>query len=407
MATNLLDISRGHFTDIAIGKAANLLGENNAATYKAVNFMLPAFLGGMANKAASSEGASELMQHFKDSSKIDMSGPLGTLMGGGASTNALMSAGTDMVNSIFGKRAGHIADWVATNTKIKIASASSLMNMVAPILMNMISKRSSATGNSVLSLLNEQMPILRNANLPDGLVKAANLDLTTAITAKIEEEDSEPMDFTKFVPWILGAVAILGALFFFKTCMSESDLTKPITGQTATSTPATSPTTPTTAAPIAAAQPRVDSSAHRLTLPEGVFDIPKGSFLDKLYTEITDPKADLTKPLTLDSVYFKNASARLTPESKTQVDELVKILKAYPTVEIKIEGHTDNFGIPEKNLRLSNIRAASVKRYLTMNGIVPERITTEGFGDAKPIGDNATPEGMAKNRRIEVYVTKR
>lgn len=405
MATNLLDISKGHFTDIAIGKAANLLGENNAATYKAVNFLLPVFLGGMANKAANSEGATELMQHFKDSSKIDMSGPLGTLMGGGASTDALMSAGTDIVKSLFGKRTGHIADWVATNTKIKIASASSLMNMVAPILMNMISKRSSATGNSVLSLLNEQMPILRNANLPEGLVKAANLDLTTAITAKVDEEDNEPMDFTKFVPWILGAVVILGAVFFFKTCMSESS--KPTIAEKSTaSAPAATTTTAAAPAPVAAAQPRVDS-VHRLTLPEGVFDIPKGSFLDKLYTEITDPKADLTKPLTLDSVYFKNASARLTPESRTQVDELVKILKAYPTVEIKIEGHTDNFGIPEKNLRLSNIRAASVKRYLTMNGIVPERITTEGFGDAKPIGDNATPEGMAKNRRIEVYVMKK
>jgi outer membrane protein OmpA-like peptidoglycan-associated protein len=399
MATNLLDISKGHFTDIAIGKAANLLGENNAATYKAVNFILPAFLGGMANKAASSEGANELMQHFKDSSKIDMSGPLGTLMGGGTSTNALMSAGTDMVNSIFGKRTGHIADWVATNTKIKIASASSLMNMVAPILMNLISKRSSATGTSVLGLLNEQMPILRNANLPEGLIKVANLDLTAAITTKVDEEAAEPVDFTKFIPWIIGAAVVLGGLFFFKTCMSESDSPKPVAEKPAA-------TTATAPAPVAAAQPRVDS-VPRLTLPEGVFDIPKGSFLDKLYTEITDPKADLTKPLTLDSVYFKNASARLTPESRAQVDELVKILKAYPTVEIKIEGHTDNFGIPEKNLRLSNIRAASVKRYLTMNGIVPERITTEGFGDAKPIADNATPEGMAKNRRIEVYVTKK
>ena len=403
MATNLLDISRGHFTDIAIGKAANLLGENNAAAYKAVNFFLPIFLGGMANKAASSEGASALMQHFKDSNKIDMSGPLGTLMGGGASTDALMSAGTDIVNSLFGKRTGHIADWVATNTKIKIASASSLMNMVAPILMNMISKRSSATGTSVLSLLNEQMPILRNANLPEGLVKAANLDLTTAITAKVEEEDSEPMDFTKFVPWILGAVVLLGVAFFFKTCMSEIGSPTPVAETPVASAPAA---TTTTAAPVAAAQPRVDS-VHKLTLPEGVFDIPKGSFLDKLYTEITDPKADLTKPLTLDSVYFKNASARLTPESRAQVDELVKILKAYPTVEIKIDGHTDNFGIPDKNLRLSYLRAASVKRYLTTNGIVETRIAIQGFGDAKPIADNATPEGMAKNRRIEVYVTKK
>ena len=148
-------------------------------------------------------------------------------------------------------------------------------------------------------------------------------------------------------------------------------------------------------------------SIHRLTLPEGIIDIPKGSFLDKLYTEIMDPKADLTKPLTLDSIYFGNASARLRPESKTQVDELVKIMKAFPNVDIKIVGHTDNFGIPDKNLRLSFIRAASVKRYLTLAGIDPIRITTEGLGDTKPIADNGTPEGMAKNRRIEVFITKK
>jgi chemotaxis protein MotB len=56
---------------------------------------------------------------------------------------------------------------------------------------------------------------------------------------------------------------------------------------------------------------------------------------------------------------------------------------------------------------LSYLRAASVKRYLTTNGIVETRIAIQGFGDAKPIADNATPEGMAKNRRIEVYVTKK
>lgn len=402
MATNLLDISKGHFTDIAIGKAANLLGENNASTYKAVNLMLPIFLGGMANKAANNEGATQLMQHLKNSNKIDMSGPLGTLMGGGTATDGLMSTGREIVSNLFDKRTGHIADWIATNTKIKIASASNLMNMVAPILLNLIGKRSSLTGNSVVSLLNEQLPILRNANIPEGLVAAAKLDLTTPITTKIDDDVEERMDFSKYIPWVFGAVLLVGGLFLLKTCLSE-----PSSPSKTTSAAAEKPATATTN-PVAPATPIVvKDSAHKLTLPEGVFEIPKGSFLDKLYTEITDQKADLTKPLTLDSVYFKNASARLTPESRTQVDELVKIMKAYPTVEIKIDGHTDNFGIPDKNLRLSNLRAASVMRYLTLNGIIPTRIVTQGFGDTKPIADNATPEGMAKNRRIEVFVTKR
>jgi OmpA-OmpF porin, OOP family len=399
MATNLLDISKGHFTDMAIAKAASFLGESNNATYKAINFMLPALLGGMANKTASTEGVNELMTHLKESNKIDMSGSLGTLMGGGAPTQNLISTGRDIISSVFDKRAGHIADWIATNSNIKIASATSLLNTVAPILMNLIGKRSGSSANSFVGLLNEQLPILRNANLPEGLMKAANLDLTTQVTTKVEEISEERMDFSKFMPWVLLALGVLGALYFLKTCAFSSSDTKP--PKPVTEKPAT------TAAPSPTPTPVVVDSVHKLTLPEGVINIPKGSFLDKLYTEITDAKADLTKPLTLDSIYFKNASARLTPESINQVTELSKIMKAYPTVEIKIVGHTDNFGIPEKNLRLSYLRAASVKRFLTNSAIDPMHIVIEGMGDTKPIADNTTPDGMAKNRRIEVFVTKR
>ncbi len=394
MATNLLDISKGHFTDIAIAKAANFLGENNYVTYKAINFILPALLGGMANKCTSSEGVNELMQQLKESNKVDMSGSLNNLIGGSSLTQSLMSTGRDVVSSIFDKRAGHLADWVATNSNIKIASATSLLNMVAPILMNLIGKRSGASANSFVNLLNEQLPILHNANLPEGLLKAANIDLSAQVTSRVEEVAEESMDFSKFIPWILGGLAILAGLYFFKNCNME--FPKPIEDKPA----ATAPVKPIVAAPVL-------DSVHKLTLPEGVFDIPKGSFLDKLYTEITDPKADLTKPLMLDSIYFKNASARLTPESINQVSELAKIMVAYPTVEIRVEGHTDNFGIPDKNLRLSYLRAASVKRFLEKSGILGQRIATEGLGDTKPIADNGTPEGMAKNRRIEVYITKR
>lgn len=399
MATNLLDIAKGHFTDIAIGKAANFLGENNQSIYKAISFILPSLIGGMTNKSDSSESVNELVQHLKTSSKMDSSISLNKLMGGGTESQNLMSSGSGIVTSIFGNKTGQITDWIAKNAQIKTTSTTSLMHMVAPILMNLISQRSGTSGNSFVNLLNEQLPILRDENLPEGLLKAANLDLSTVITTQVEDIVEERMDFSKFMPWVLGAIAILAILYFFKTCSLPS-FDAPKT-ETVAETPAQ--TENTNATPT----PSVLDSKHQLNLPEGIVEIPKGSFLDKLYTEIMDPKADLTKPLTLDSIYFGNASARLRPESKTQVDELVKILKAFPNVDIKIVGHTDNFGIPNKNLRLSFIRAASVKRYLTLNGIDPIRITTEGLGDTKPIAENSTPEGMAQNRRIEVFITKK
>lgn len=398
MATNLLDIAKGHFTDIAIAKAASFLGENNQSIYKAISYILPSLIGGMANKSDNSDGVNELVQHLKASSKIDTSISLNKLMDGGTESQNLMSTGSPIVNSIFDKKTGQITDWIAKNTGIKTSSATSIMNMVAPILLNLIAQRNGTSASSFVNLLNEQLPILRDENLLEGLLKAANLDLSAAITTQVEDIVEERMDFSKFMPWVLLAIAILGALYFFKTCSfkpSESETT-----QTVAETPVQKENTAPT-------HTQSTDSIHRLTLPEGIIDIPKGSFLDKLYTEIMDPKADLTKPLTLDSIYFGNASARLRPESKTQVDELVKIMKAFPNVDIKIEGHTDNFGIPDKNLRLSFIRAASVKRYLTLAGIDPIRITTEGLGDTKPIADNGTREGMAKNRRIEVFITKK
>ncbi|MBL7813705.1 MAG: OmpA family protein [Saprospiraceae bacterium] len=407
MITNLLDISKGHFTDIAIAKAANFLGENNQATYKALNVILPTLLGGMANKSSTSEGAQDLMQQVKATQKVDMSGNLGTLMSGNNQTQTLIGVGRDVVNNIFDKKSGHIADWIATHANIKIASANSLMNMVAPVLIHLISQRSGSSANSFVGLLNEQLPILREANLPEGLVKVANLDLTSqANLPKIEEGVTESIDFTKLIPWAVLALVLVAGIYIFKTCDFSNLMPKPIDATTE------APKTTSTNTPSAVNQPAQTTTStatdvHRLVLPEGTIEIPKGSFLDKLYIEINDPKADLTKALTLDSIYFKNASARLTPESINQATELSKILKAFPTVEIRIEGHTDNFGIPDKNMRLSYLRAAAVKRFLVRNGIAQERILTEGLGDTKPIADNATPEGMAKNRRIEVYVTKK
>jgi OmpA-OmpF porin, OOP family len=398
MATNLLDIAKGHFTDIAIAKAASFLGENNQSIYKAISYILPSLIGGMANKSENSDGVNELVQHLKASTKMDTSISLNKLMGGGTESQSLMSTGSPIVNSIFDKKTGQITDWIAKNTGIKTASATSIMNMVAPILMNLIAQRNGTSANSFVNLLNEQLPILRDENMPEELLKATNLDLSAAITTQVEDIVEERMDFSKFMPWVLLAIAILGGLYFFKTCSFEPSESE--TPQTVAETPAQTENTAST--------PTITTdSVHRITLPEGIVDIPKGSFLDKLYTDIVDSKADLTKPLTLDSVYFGNASARLRPESKKQVDKLVKIMKAFPNVDIKIVGHTDNFGIPDKNLRLSFIRAASVKRYLTLSGIDPIRITTEGLGDTKPIADNGTPEGMAKNRRIEVFITKK
>jgi outer membrane protein OmpA-like peptidoglycan-associated protein len=81
---------------------------------------------------------------------------------------------------------------------------------------------------------------------------------------------------------------------------------------------------------------------------------------------------------------------------------LAGLLKTKPNARLLISGHTDSVGKPESNLLLSKNRANAVKNYLIKQGVAASRLVTEWFGAAQPVADNATAEGRAKNRRVEM-----
>ena len=395
MGTNLLDLVKGQLSDALLSKAAGFLGEDSSITSKAMGLILPSVLGGMANKAADGNGATQLFDLMKSQdNSSDIFGSLGTLLGGGSATQGLLDSGGGIVNALFGNKTSGIASVIASAVGMKSGSASSLLSIAAPILMNVISRKlgGGATSSGLVSLLGSQLPFLKNAGLPSALTSAlglTNLNLNTPSVpaAKVETEAD---GFGKFLPWLLVVAAGLAAFYLFKTCNVKT----PETPQVAMEQPA----------PVA---PAVVETVKKLTLPGGDIEVKAGSFLDKLYTEIIDPKADLTKALTFDNVNFATSSAQLTDDSKGQLDDLVKIMKAFPKVDVKIEGHTDNVGKESANLVLSRSRAAAVKMYLTSHGVDEKRIGTNGFGSTKPVADNATAEGKAQNRRIEAFVTKK
>ena len=108
----------------------------------------------------------------------------------------------------------------------------------------------------------------------------------------------------------------------------------------------------------------------------------------------------------LRGVKFEFDSDRLTEPSKLILNDVAETLKAYPTVFVDVEGHTDGIGIDTYNQVLSERRANAVKRYLADRGAKPNRLRPVGYGEAVPIDSNATEIGRDNNRRVEFKVTK-
>jgi OmpA-OmpF porin, OOP family len=109
-----------------------------------------------------------------------------------------------------------------------------------------------------------------------------------------------------------------------------------------------------------------------------------------------------TGTVTLHGVLFDTGKTDIKPESDAVLDEISTMMANNPDLKFRIEGHTDNVGVTATNLTLSRGRAAAVKAALVSRSVAAERLTSEGFGDAKPIGDNATEEGRRQNRRVEL-----
>ncbi|MBD2721165.1 OmpA family protein [Hymenobacter armeniacus] len=108
------------------------------------------------------------------------------------------------------------------------------------------------------------------------------------------------------------------------------------------------------------------------------------------------------KPVVLPTVLFRVGKPELLPESGPALEQLAAELRARPAVKVRVLGHADRVGEPDKNQVLSEQRAEAVKAYLVKAGIAPERIGTVGYGDSRPL----FPSPDARNRRVEVEELK-
>ncbi len=106
------------------------------------------------------------------------------------------------------------------------------------------------------------------------------------------------------------------------------------------------------------------------------------------------------------AIYFNSGRSSFRPGVSGKLDLIAEIMAQYPEANFNIEGHTDSSGAASTNLRLSDKRAAAVVDYLIKKGIPAARLSSKGFGEDYPIASNATRDGRAQNRRVEIKLKK-
>ncbi len=150
-------------------------------------------------------------------------------------------------------------------------------------------------------------------------------------------------------------------------------------------------------------QPRVDT-VYSIEYKTDTLVVEK---IDTVYMEapqrISDREAERVLDLASKKLEFELDKAIILKKSYGDLESLTNMMLIREDLKIRLEGHTDDNGTPEYNMELSKNRVSAVKEFLVSNGIDPNRIELKWFGESKPIADNTTKEGQAKNRRVEMH----
>ncbi len=435
MAVNLLDMMKGAMGNQLAGSASKLLGENTDSTQSAISAILPALLGGMVKQGATLDGATKLLGTINSPNiNTNIMTSLGGLFSGGANSNTVSAVGTQLLGNLFGDKVGGLVSAISAVSGLKSASTTSLLSMVAPIVFGFM-KNHAATNNinasGLMNLLAGQKEHLQGAvdsRIGGALGLGAAFNSAAGAAGNIAGAGMDVAGgaaaaggglLKKSLPWLL--IGIGGVIAFW--ILRDSGTNEKTTEKSAAPAPTKVPTAaPSVAAPALTPTPLPSMAASAITqaaapaalamksiqIPGGgKLDVTPGGFLENFYNLINDKNADLSKPLKLENVNFATNSARLTDDSIKEIAKVAAVMKAFPNVAIRVEGHTDSKGNAEANKKLSGERASSVKASLAGMGTDPSRVESIGFGAEKSVASNDTDEGRAKNRRVEVYLTKK
>lgn len=393
--SNLVQTVIGALSPDLVTRLSGHLGESSGGVSKGISAAAPALLAAALQQSSTASGASGLLsligQAVGGGNPLDR---LPALLADDGARAGFLSEGRTLSDSLLGSNSGAVTNSLASFAGLKGGSATTLLSLAAPLVLGAIAKAlgGAPTASGVQSLLSDQRASILGA-LPPGIGSLFGLGGPSAAPRAAAAAPGGG-GFSKILPWLIAAAVVLALIFALRSCGAKK-VEEP-------AAPVAAPPAPA-ATPVAPAAP----AAETLTLPGGatitVLPTSIGYGVAK-FLESTEPAP---KTFVFDNLNYDTASNALTPESKPTVDTLILILKAYPNVQSRVVGYTDNQGDPAANKSLSDARAATVKKELVAGGIAGERVETAGMGEADPIADNATEDGRAKNRRTELVIIKK
>lgn len=464
MAFNLIDLVQDQISGQLVKQASGMLGESESGITKALGGVFPAVLGSLINKGTDESTADSMFDLVK-SVDPGILGNIGGALGGATDDkpDSIMNLGTGLLSSLMGDKLGGAVDLVSKLGGIKSGSAMSLFKMATPFLMGLISKKVASDGmglSGFMSLLTDQKDSVSKM-LPAGMGSLMGLsglmgsakdtlkrtastttlavtEAATTVGSKTSSVTAGTADATKrsangLFKWLIPALLALGAIYFLtqsKMCKETAvgdameatlekgtELTGDAVGATADLASDAMEATGELAtdageAVVGGAQVIGDgvSAVFGNVNEAAKTALSKISFAaGSVGTQMMDFISGGTTgspTFSFTNLNFESRSANFSGETGEEVDNLASILKAYPDVKVRIDAHTDSDGDEIANRKLATDRANAVKARLEAGGIAADRIYAEGLRESSPIADNATAEGKAKNRRIEVTIVK-
>lgn len=453
-----MDLVKSQLGSGLLSTIAGHLGESEARTESAVDGGLASIIGGLMGSATTTQGATNLLNLLmgKQQSSTSMGDLLGMISGGGSSIGSLINVGAPLLKTVFGEKLGGVVDTISSASGVNKSNSSSLLSILAPLVLSVLGKQTRDGGfniGSLVGLLMGQKDYIKAA-APAGLASALGFSsfdslfnsskVATNYTSSSSSSNDGGGGMGKWLlPLLLLGALALGAFYFLRSCGKDAGNAIENAADTADSLATEAGDAANDAANAAGAaldsagnkiEGAVDAAGNKIEgaanavaegtmqglealgkffkrkLPDGFeLNIPEKGVENKLITFIEDKTkvVDKTTWFSFDRLLFETGKSTLKPESQEQLKNIAAIMKAYPSVEIKLGGYTDNTGNADTNKKLSDARAKNVMAELVKLGVAAKRMAAEGYGQEHPVADNSTEAGRAQNRRIDVRVTKK